>query len=814
MATNTTLGFFIMFVGGMAGIGPLHAVAAESGGAPTTGVLEEIVITARKQSETILDVPLSVQAFTNEDIKAAGITNLESLAMMTPNLDFQNLGNSQPGRWNSAIRFRGMETQITTPTNQTGGFFVDGINVLGGASSVAFSDIARVEVIRGPQPVYFGRGTFGGAINYVTVDPAEQFGGQFTASYSPRYGSNDYSLYLEGGLADGLTARLTGFAQTTGGAFTASDGGELGKEITQGASLIVKYTPNDQLNIKARVAYSQDDDGPAATTFIPFRTYSNTPVGTPITVPTTGGALATTFAKAWWQGGLPVTPVDLNSHFYNFEAVDGQVYNVGTLLFDSIAADGGSLPGPDLDHLGLRTDMLVSSLAIDYKLNDAVTVSGLFGYNDRKTAAIRDADLYSATAWVVASGLDLESWSAEGRVRYDNGGPLRLLAGINYAKIDQFGSIDGGYSVFNGYFGTLAVGRLASNAPTTVIETVGLFGSAEYDILDWLTASVELRYQADKSKDASGWYDGTRGPFSSQTFYDLLPRYILSARPWDGTNIYASYSEGTLPGGRNTGLDNKTPEERAEIASLYGISENIRKEELKAYEIGWKQSLPGGNLWFSADAFYQEWDGMKSSVTYAYVPTVVPNNGNAFLSGVVAGSSTQTGVELELRWQATDNLALQGSYGYVKSEYDHFLGSSMNSVLGLPPGTNFVADGKVLPRSPESSAALSATWSAHLVNDWNYSARGDVIYKGKTYTDELNVTSISDYTLMNLRAEIQRDDGLTLGIYCANCADEDGWATGRRLTDFGQIPNFFASQGAVVDPIRPREVGVSIGYKF
>lgn len=812
MSTNTTLGFFIVITGGMAAAGSLNAVAAE--GAQAGQPMEEIVITARKRSESILEVPLSVQAFTSEDIKAAGVTELESLALMTPNLDFHNLGNSQPGRWNSGIRFRGMETQTTTPTNQTGGFFVDGISVLGGASSVAFSDIGRVEVIRGPQPVFFGRGTFGGAINYVTVDPAEEFGGHVSASYSPTHDSNDFTVFLEGSLADGLTARLTGFSKTEGAAFTASDGGDLGKQVTEGLSLIMKYSPNDRLNVKARVAYSEDDDGPASSTFVPYRTYNNTPVGTPITVNTSGGVLNTTFAKPWWQGDLPKVPVDINSYFYNFQAVDGQDYNVGDLLFASIAADGSSLPGPTMDHMGLRTDMLVSSLAIDYHLNDAVTVSGLLGYNDRETAMIRDADLYSSPAWVIATGMELESWSTEGRITYDAGGPLRLLAGISYAEITQFGSVDGGYNVFDGYFGSLAVGKLASNAATTKIDTTGIFGSVQYDILPWLTASAEARYQVDTSKDASGWYNGARGPFSSQTFYDLLPRFSLSAQPFADANVYVSYAEGTLPGGRNTSLDSRTPAERAEIASLYGISENIPKEEVKAYELGWKQALLNGDLWFSAVAFYQEWEGMKSSVTYTYVPTVVPNNGTAFLFAVVTGSSTQQGIELEARWQATENLALQGSYGYVKSEYDHYLGSSMNSILGLPSGTIYVANGKVLPRSPASSAAVNATWTDQLVGDWDYSIRGDVIYRGKSYTDELNLTTISDYTLVNLRAEIKRADGLTLGIYCRNCIDEDGWSTGRRLTDFGQIPNFFASQGAVVDPIRPLEVGVGFSLDF
>ena len=117
--------------------------ATDIAAAQSAGALEEIVVTARKRSETILEVPLSIQAFTANDLNRAGMVELESLAGMTPNLDFQNLGNAQAGRYNTAIRFRGMDTAITVPTNQTGAFFVDGVNVLGGASSVLFPTSAE-----------------------------------------------------------------------------------------------------------------------------------------------------------------------------------------------------------------------------------------------------------------------------------------------------------------------------------------------------------------------------------------------------------------------------------------------------------------------------------------------------------------------------------------------------------------------------------------------------------------------------------------------------------------------------------------------
>ncbi|MCC6172111.1 MAG: TonB-dependent receptor plug domain-containing protein, partial [Gammaproteobacteria bacterium] len=184
--------------------------APESAQAEEATGLEEIVVTARKRDEALLDTPLSVQAFTSKDIESAGLRNLEDVAALTAGMNFQKLGNSQSGRYNSAIRFRGLELLVTTPTNQTGSLFVDGVYILGGAASLQFTDIERIEVIRGPQAAYFGRGTFGGAINYVTADPASDFRGRVGLDYSPNFGSTGVTASVEGPLlGDTLSGRLS-----------------------------------------------------------------------------------------------------------------------------------------------------------------------------------------------------------------------------------------------------------------------------------------------------------------------------------------------------------------------------------------------------------------------------------------------------------------------------------------------------------------------------------------------------------------------------------------------------------------------------
>lgn len=772
-----------------------------------------IIVTARKREETILEAPVSIQAFSNEQLEDAGLLELESVADFTPNLDFQNLGNSQPGRFNTGIRFRGMDSTISTPTNQTGALFVDGINVLGGGSSIDFTDIATIEVIRGPQPVFFGRGTFGGAINYVTADPGDTFGGRVTASYSPNYGSNYLSAYVEGPVMDGLSARLTGFSRTKGAMYTANDGGDLGEENTYGLSAIVLFEPSDRVRIKGRVAYSEDDDGAPSSTFIGYNDIGNIPLGTTLNVSSTTGDQTGVFARIYYSGVLPVTrDISSNTTFYDVREGTDLETNIGD-AFLNLAPQYDA--APTLTSFGLRSDLLVASLAADFDLSDSLTASALFGYNRKITSQIRDTDQTDAEAWAASTFLDLETYSVEGRLAFDNGGPLRLTAGVNYSTSSQFGDIDGGYSVIDGLFGGFQVGYGNGTLDILNTKTLGLFGSVEYDVMEWLTIAAEARQQFDDSTPSTGniGVGNTITVLDEMSYNEFLPRIIVSVRPWDGANFYFSYSEGTLPGTRNNVFDALSDEDRAAAqADFPFVVENIDSEKLETFELGWKQEIPSADIWFSAVAFTQDWSNMKSTGSFVFTSPTTGESQNLF--STIAGDSRMRGIELEMDWRASDSVTLHASYGYVDATYLDFVNQTFDSILGLDSDSAFKADGNTLPRSPKHSGAASAVFTNPLTEDWSYQFRGDVVYRGRSFTDELNLTQIGSYALVNARLAFMQDDGLEVELFCTNCFDKAAWSTGRRFTDFSLIPNFFTAQGAVLNPVDRFEAGVRVSFDF
>jgi outer membrane receptor protein involved in Fe transport len=145
--------------------------------------LEEVIVTARKTEERLIDAPLSITAFSADDIEEKGFKTLEDVARSAPGVQYSQQGGQIPGRFTSAIRFRGMNVNSDSPSLQLGSLFVDGIYVLGGTQSIPYDDVERIEVIKGPQSATYGRSTFGGAINYITRTPSlTEYSGRLNAT--------------------------------------------------------------------------------------------------------------------------------------------------------------------------------------------------------------------------------------------------------------------------------------------------------------------------------------------------------------------------------------------------------------------------------------------------------------------------------------------------------------------------------------------------------------------------------------------------------------------------------------------------------
>ncbi|HPF28433.1 MAG TPA: Plug domain-containing protein, partial [Steroidobacteraceae bacterium] len=149
--------------------------ALAQGSAAAAGVLEEIVVTARKRTEALQDVPISITAFSADAIERRGIESVYDIAKLTPNLSF----NQTYGRVFDRPVIRGMSQLLG---ERTVSFVVDGVYIAGNITGADLDDIETVEVLKGPQAANFGRASLAGVISYRTTKPSNVFKGRTSVS--------------------------------------------------------------------------------------------------------------------------------------------------------------------------------------------------------------------------------------------------------------------------------------------------------------------------------------------------------------------------------------------------------------------------------------------------------------------------------------------------------------------------------------------------------------------------------------------------------------------------------------------------------
>jgi outer membrane receptor protein involved in Fe transport len=232
---------------------------------PTVGwaQIEEIIVTTRKRTESLQDVPIAVDALTAEMIQRQGITNVADVVKFSSSVQFDTSYNPTDTR----VNIRGLSA---TRGRSNVAFLVDGIdvtteNVISAGSGLLanqrlLNDVERIEIVKGSQSALYGRSAFSGAISYITKEPGDEFEGDLQLEVAE-------DGYIETGAAFGgpiiqdvLGMRLNGVYWSDDGQYTNSvSGNDVGGGDGWGTSLVTVYTPTERLRFKARVEYSSNE---------------------------------------------------------------------------------------------------------------------------------------------------------------------------------------------------------------------------------------------------------------------------------------------------------------------------------------------------------------------------------------------------------------------------------------------------------------------------------------------------------------------------------------------------------------------------
>jgi len=826
------------------------ALAAPAAAQPA---VEEIVVTARKREESLQEIPIAITAFSADQINRAGVTKLEELTLKVAGVQYHSLGLAIPGRVNSSIRFRGMDVNSQVPTFQLGTLFVDGIYVLGGTHSIPLDDIERVEVVKGPQSAYFGRNTFGGAINYIMKTPStREYTAEINAS-GATYDEYDVSGAFDGPLVeDKLGFRIGGRFYSKGNMFTASDGGGLGEESSKTIQGTLYATPNDAFALKLRAFYGRDADGPPAGGAIPGRLNDKC---TGQTLTTKAGQ---TIRPVRWPCGKVPEQGEAISALNTRKIIDSNTtgrsvqgfINTGDpdWLFKNLigkpqpAAIAGKVPA--IEGIELERNIQRYSANAEYEFANGITATVQGGYNKQAATWARDFAFTALDNGYSRDPQYLKDYSIEGRVASGQDQRFKWLAGVNYYEQDLVTAGTGGDAVFACIdsvpgltIGTCAPGRVFvfnnTLGNTDNVKTIGFFAGVSYDFTDSLSLNLEGRYQDDEF---------TRGLAVRTTakYKSFLPRVILQYKPSDETNLYASFAKGVIPGEINQPvIDTRSDPRVLAQFTAAGVQPFLDEELLDSYEVGWKQQLFDNRLSFTTAAYYGEWTNKKSRIVVpinftcgqSLAPVGNPGcnaatggapagqparnpDGSPFFQNtnvVVSGDSKIWGFELEADVAVAEGWTAGGTFDYAGNKFTSF---TANFITGYAGFNN--VKGNAHARFPKWSGSLNTAYTASLTDTWDWFVRGDASYFGKTWVDVDNLAYCDDYWLVNTRAGVEKE-GLRVELFVKNLFNDDSWAACTRFSEF-DLPNDAATstlyQSIIVAPQNKRQFGIKTALKF
>lgn len=684
--------------------------------------LAEIVVTAQKRSENLQSVPVAVTAVAGSLLKASGMDAGADIPKLTPNLTI----NSGSAFFSPYLRGVGTQYANLGLESSVATYFDDIYMSRPQGALTSFNDIARVEVLKGPQGSLFGRNAAGGALRIITNDPVQQFEGNVgltTGSFN-RFGVDGV---LNIPLTDTLAVRFAYFHDQRDG-YVHNINPALPRMNDRNIDMIrgkLLFQPTDRLSIKLSGDYADKNDFEGAS-FINLE-------GAP-----------TQFGVA--LGGTP------SPGFY-------------TATQDRV------------ERLHIRQGGV--QLRIDYEF-DPFTLSSISGWRYNNLRAPADLDTVDIP---FQHDLYLESsntYSQEIQAVSNGDGPFKWTAGLYYFRevggntFQVFGqAIDGQFGVPSGpQTGQLDVGPQLNAISRLTIDSFAPYLQASYAITDSLEFTVGLRYTWEKKTLESNRVFATGVtddpiPVSdefgkSRKFNKFTPKVGFSYKPADKVLLYASYSQGFKSGGINT--------------PAFGIADTVRPETLDDFEIGWKTQF--NNIRFNGSAFYYKYKDLQ-------VQRTDQNTGGTKVEN--AASANIWGIETDISWAPSRQLELGVGGGYLHARYDNYLGDAYvpcgqipaNSQCvgqgglgyGIQAGTNF--NGQALPQSPEISAYFRAQYEQPL-SDRIGKIRFNALL---SYTDsffynpEHSLQEASRTLLSGAISWVLPDDKYTVSVFADNLLD-------------------------------------------
>lgn len=762
----------------------LAVAALATAGISTTSLaqydflLEEIIITAQKRPENLQDVPISVNALSGDKLADAGLGSLEDVQAYVPNLTIAQ------GAISSQIFIRGFGSGLNQGFEQSVGMYADGIHYGRAQQSRApFVDLERVEVLRGPQSILFGKNSIAGAISMISAKPTDEFEASVSALYEPDHGEQELNLMVSGPITDSLRGRLAIRDRSMDGYMKnltlTRDEAMVEERVIRGT---LSWDMSHNTDVTLKVEQGEFDSSGRALEVVSDSGY--------------GAFLA----------GAPFNQ-------------DAGVLNTD---LDYKRSSNGDFSDNNTDNV---------TLTVNHDLGIG-TLTAVTGYSGYEYSEVCDCDFTGAYLLDTTFEEEYEQFSQEIRFATPKGETVDWIGGVFFqtGEIDFSDTIGFGprslmpTAMSMGSAGALAL-QLQNTAAARTFEqetdSWSVFAQATWNVQDNLRLTFGGRYTAEK-KDAQKSFnlvDLANGQTPTDpvqaaalpTLYASLnmvehtlethrdesaftPSFTVEYDYSGDTLLYATVSTGFKSGGFDA---------RGNTAASFEFEE----EEAQTIELGAKMAL-GGRVEMSAALFYTEFDDLQVSI---YDGVLGFNVGNA-------AKAVSQGLELDGRWAVVEGLTLTGAMAYLDFEFDGYENGQCPEGVAADSVVNGIGycdySGKANMYSPELTATLTADYVYALSDSLELRAAVDLIYSDDYYVaPDLDEAMVQDgYTKVNARLALGNiNQNWELALVGKNLTDEEIMTFG---TDVSLSGNFFGTPGNFALLERPRSLAIQAHYSF
>jgi iron complex outermembrane recepter protein len=609
----------------------------------------DIVVTARRVEEKLQDVPVAVSALSSAQLTQQGIREIRDLNAIVPNVSIQQ-GNTGTGTVYITIRGQNLSNILLT-IDPSVGTYMDGVNIPRPYGLRAgMVDLARVEVLRGPQGTLYGKNTTGGTISFYTADPTDQLGGKVEAS-AGNYDAYNLTGVLNLPLAENLAARFA-LQRSRHDPYNRSLVTGIGsaKDDTFYGRAKIKYS-GERLTAVLSADFTDMDTGVNSAVFRKSSTFG------------TSAALEAAIESGIAPNATSFAGLTPQQQAAAYAALDAQ--NTGQFYRNNSAYTGG------------KGTFKGQSIALDltHELSDALSVRSITGYRHFNQIYSADND---GTAFIISESYspNHDKFFSQELQLLGNHSRFNWVAGLYYSYEDgnltevsrttQFVAINNNRAV---------LGR--SDVDVTG-KSLGIFAQGNFEVTDSLTLTGGARwtkeikaatlhngsYTGVGNADLTGGYGtfvcgiaigGVRLPAdncnrtNSNTFRKISWLASANYKVTPDILVYAKFATGFKGGGQQ-------PRATGTAEATY---KPFNPETITEYELGFKSELFDRKLQLNVAAFYDRYKDIQKN-QFAIPPVTITAN---------AASATIKGVEAELTLRPTNNLTLTANGGYLDAKY-------------------------------------------------------------------------------------------------------------------------------------------------